>query len=296
MSAPQSAFIGATPQADGPEGNEQQRTQPWSIFRWLEMLTVDTVLIENVRELRNWGPPNKKGYPIKTLRGTIYRAWLSCLRAHGYTVEERILNSANYGAFTSRERLFVAAVRPKSRPTWPVPTHSREGWPKKRWRAAREIIDWSNKGESIFTRKKPLSPRTMQRIIEGLKRFGGPELKPFIILMEHGGGVRDVDDPLPTITTAKGGSFGLAEAFLLSQGSGGVLTRQHSGRRSFWVCDRNKNHKIRISSALGQVFHEPEAEVMAAKKSAKIRKSEVHSDAHVAKQVKRVKGGVGHGD
>ena len=49
-------------------------------------------------------------------------------------------------------------------------------------------------------------------------KFGGKELKPFIILMEHGGGVRDVERPLPTITTAKGGAMGVVkpEPFLVA--------------------------------------------------------------------------------
>lgn len=197
--------------AGGRPKNEQKRASAWAIFRWLEMLNVDSVLVENVAEFTTWGPLDAANHPVKLRRGEIYRAWLRTFRAHGYTVEAKVLNAADFGAPTSRSRLFVAAIRGKKRPAFPVPTHSKEGWPKKKWRAAREIIDWSIKGNSIFGRKKPLSPRTIQRIIEGLRRFGGRELRPFIILMEHGGGIRDVDQPLPTITTAKGGAMGLAQ-------------------------------------------------------------------------------------
>ncbi len=204
--------------AGGRPKNEQKRSSPWAIFRWLEFLNVDAVLVENVRELQSWGPLDKDGYPIEALKGTIYRRWLSVFRAYGYTVETRELNAADYGAPTSRNRLFIVGMKGKIRPVWPVPTHCRQGWPRHKWRAAREIIDWSLKGESIFNRKKPLSPKTIQRIIEGLKRFGGSELRPFIVLMEHGGAIRDVDSPLPTITTAKGGAFGVVqpEPFLVA--------------------------------------------------------------------------------
>ena len=43
-------------------------------------------------------------------------------------------------------------------------------------------------------------------------------VEPFIIPMEHSGRqpVRDVNKPLPTITTAKGGSFGLCQPFVTS--------------------------------------------------------------------------------
>ena len=203
--------------AGGRPKNEQKRSSAWAIFRWLEFLNVHSVLVENVPEFTMWGPLNAKGQPIKLRRGEIFRAWLRLFRAHGYSVEWKILNAADFGASTSRSRLFVMATRGKVKLSWPVPTHSKQGWPQKKWRPAREIIDWSLKGESIFNRKKPLSPRTIQRIIEGLKRFGGPELRPFIILMEHQGGVRDIEEPLPTITTAKGGAFALAcpEPFLV---------------------------------------------------------------------------------
>jgi DNA (cytosine-5)-methyltransferase 1 len=213
--------------AGGRPKNEQKRSSAWAIFRWLEMINVDSVLVENVAEFQMWGPLDAEGQPIKLRRGEIYRAWLRCFRAHGYTVEAKVLNAANYGAATSRSRLFVLALRGKKKPVFPTPTHSKEGWPTHKWRPARSIIDWSLKGESIYNRKRPLSPRTMQRIMEGLKRFGGRELKPFIILMEHAGGVHSVEEPLHTITTAKGGAMGLAEpeTFILSQASGGAPRR-----------------------------------------------------------------------
>jgi DNA (cytosine-5)-methyltransferase 1 len=216
--------------AGGRPKNEQKRATAWAIFKWLELLRVDSVLVENVPEFTTWGPLDAGGQPVKLRKGEIYRAWLRAFRAHGYTVEAKVLNAADFGAPTSRSRLFVAAIRGKRRPTFPEPTHSKKGWPKKKWRAAREIIDWSIKGKSIFHRKRPLSPRTIKRIMEGLRRFGGKELRPFIILMEHGGGVRDIDSPLPTITTAKGGAMALAnpeksfdlQPFILSQASGGA--------------------------------------------------------------------------
>jgi len=196
--------------AGGRPKNEQKRASAWAIFRWLEFLNVDSVLIENVPEFTSWGALDTKGHPIKARKGEIYRAWLRSFRAHGYTVEAKVLNAADYGAPTSRSRLFVAAKKGRGRPAWPVSTYSKQGWPLKKWRAAREIIDWSLQGESIFSRKRPLSPRTIRRIMEGLKRFGGQGLRPFIILMEHSGGIKDIEEPLPTITTAKGGAFGLA--------------------------------------------------------------------------------------
>lgn len=201
--------------AGGKPRNRQPRSSPWDILNWLELLDIKSVLIENVPEFRNWCPLNKKGLPIKEKKGETYRAWVEAIRSYGYNVEIRIINSADHGAPTSRSRLFIAAKKGNKKIRWPEPTHSRDGTNKPKWRAAREIIDWSLNGESIFTRKKLLSPNTMRRIITGLKKFGSRELQPFIILMEHGGGLKDIEDPLPTITTAKGGSMTLVNPFLV---------------------------------------------------------------------------------
>ena len=210
--------------AGGRPKNEQDRASPWHILRWLEELDVDSLLVENVPEFSGWGPLDAEGNPIKELKGTTYRAWLMAVESLGYTVEARVLNAADYGAPTSRSRIFVAARKGEATIRWPKPTHRKEGKGRRRWRPAKEIIDWSIEGKSIFTRKKPLSPNTIRRIVEGLKRFGGEELQPFIIQMEHGGSLKDMDKPLPTITTAKGGSMAVVrpEAFLLSQGSNGA--------------------------------------------------------------------------
>jgi DNA (cytosine-5)-methyltransferase 1 len=212
--------------AGGRPKNDQRRSSAWQTLRWIELVDVDSMLIENVPEFRNWGPLDEQGIPVKGRQGEIYQSFISSLRAFGYNVDAKVLNAADYGAPTSRSRLFIQARKGSKAVNWPTPTHSKRGRGAKRWRAAKEIIDWGLHGESIFTRKKPLSPRTYARIIEGLKRFGGPELRPFIVMMEHQGGVRDVEEPLPTITTAKGGAMALVEPvgqpFILSQGSNGA--------------------------------------------------------------------------
>ena len=51
------------------------------------------------------------------------------------------------------------------------------------YRTAREIIDWSLKGKSIFDRKKPLSANTLKRIAAGLKIFGGAAAEPFLVIL-----------------------------------------------------------------------------------------------------------------
>lgn len=211
--------------------NDQLRSSAWLILRWLESLRVDSLLIENVREFRDWGPLGVNGKPLKSRKGETYRAWLNALRSFGYEVDDRILNAADYGDPTSRERLFVLARKGRKAIKWPDPTHGAPGnlYGLQPYRTAREIIDWSIKGKSIFGRKKPLAPSTMARIAVGLKKYGGLNAKPFLVMLYGTNDVRDVDRPMPTVTGG-GNHTGLCEPFM--------VTITHEGN------DGNRAHSI----------------------------------------------------
>lgn len=199
--------------------NQQSRATAWHILKWAQELYIDTILIENVPEFRTWGPVNADGRPSKRHKGETYRAFLAALKSLGYRVEDRILNAADYGDPTTRKRLFIMARRGRHQVRWPTPTHSRTGSPtlfgeRKRWRPARDVIDWSLKGRSIFTRPKPLRPATIARILAGLEKFGGTELRPFLVVLRQHMGARSLDDPIPTIA-AQGQHVGVATPFLM---------------------------------------------------------------------------------
>jgi DNA (cytosine-5)-methyltransferase 1 len=226
--------------------SDQSRASAWHVLHWVERLRVERVLIENVREFEGWGPLGDDGRPDKKRKGETFLAFVAALRSLGYTVDWRVLNAADYGDATCRRRLFIQATR-VGKPTWPDATHAG------RWRPARDIIDWALRGESIFSRRRPLAPRTLDRIEAGLRKFGGEPFiavlrggkqdhpgggtrpvseplgtvtaggthaalcEPFIVPMEHSGrnAIRSVDETLPTITTAKGGAFGLCQPFVM---------------------------------------------------------------------------------
>lgn len=195
--------------------SDQSRASAWHVIRWAEALYIENILIENVREFRDWGPLGVNGRPLKRRKGEIYQAFLNALRSLGYVVEDRLLNAANYGDPTTRKRLFILARRGIKRIHWPEPTHSPNDEQTlfgqlPRWRPAREIIDWSVKGESIFARKKPLSPNTMKRIMAGLKKFGG---KAFVIGQQSGATPRNVEQPIPTVAGA--GAISLIQPFIV---------------------------------------------------------------------------------
>lgn len=223
--------------------SDQSRASAWHVLHWCERLRIKNVLVENVREFEQWGPLGVDGRPIKQHKGATFQAFVHALRSMGYAVEWKVLNAADFGAATTRRRLFLRASLGKIE--WPTATHAG------RWRAAREIIDWDLKGQDIRDRKRPLAPRTLARIEAGLRKFGGESFlvvlahtgadasrvssthspvptipaghrgehglaQPFIIPMEHHGGerLRPDSEPLPSITTAKGGAFGLCEPFV----------------------------------------------------------------------------------
>lgn len=196
------------------------RASPWCLVRWADSLNPDSIMVENVPGFKNWGPLDSKGRPIKKRRGETFRAWITALESLGYKVDWRIFCAADYGDPTSRKRIFIQCQRGKRRITWPEPTHAEEPdlfGTRKPWIPAESFIDLKLPMASIFGRKKALSKNTLRRIAEGLEKFGGAT----IIAMEHGGRALPLSKPLPTVTTAKGGAFGLA--YLLPQGGDGSL-------------------------------------------------------------------------
>ncbi len=167
----------------------------------------------------------------KRYKGETFLAWVRVIESFGYNVDWRVLTAADFGDATTRKRLFIQARKKPHKITWPEPTHARpsEIVPdlfgtnnRMPWRGAKEIIDWSIKGKSIFGRKKPHSQKTLKRIVAGLKKYGGDAANPFLVMLYGTGLVRDIDEPLPTIT-AGGQHIALCEPeltpFVLGQQS-----------------------------------------------------------------------------
>ncbi len=230
--------------------NDQSRATAWCVVRWAEALRPGIILVENVPEFLTWGAIGSNGRPLKSRKGSVYVAWRGALESLGYRVDQGVFCAANYGDPTTRRRLFVQAVRGRRKIVWPEPTHARMAErdlfaARREWVPARQIIDWSLQGNSIFERARPLSPKTMRRIWSGLEKFGLRRVsetasteatsgaiglvEPFLIEMRGTSDsqcrntARDIGQPLGTVT-AGGGHHGLVEPFL--------LTIDHVGRGS----------------------------------------------------------------
>jgi len=184
--------------------SDQSRASAWLILKWLSELYVERVIIENVPEFLSWGPLDDTGRPIPNQKGKTFRAFVTSLRSLGYTVDWKILCAADYGDPTTRRRLFVQAVKGRKRIVWPEITHidgdANNLMGYQPWRPAREIIDWSIPGTSIFDRKRPLAAATLRRIAAGIEKYWGEYARPFLAVLYGSNDVRSLDLPLPTVT------------------------------------------------------------------------------------------------
>jgi DNA (cytosine-5)-methyltransferase 1 len=194
----------------------------WVVTRWAKEARPGVICLENVEEFADWGPLGPDNRPDKARRGQTFRAWVRKLESYGYRVEHRILVAADYGAPTTRKRLFLVARRDGHPITWPVPTHGKGR--SKPWRTAAEIIDWNLPCPSIFDRKKPLAEATQRRIAHGVMRYVVEAVRPFIVPVKTwgggGNGPRSIDLPMRTVTASKRGEFAVVSPTLIQTSYG----------------------------------------------------------------------------
>ncbi|MDT8419367.1 MAG: DNA cytosine methyltransferase [Desulfuromonadales bacterium] len=197
----------------GKPRKKQIRGLAWVGLKWAGLVRPRVIILENVEEFQTWGPL-KKGQPCPKRKGETFEKWKAQLENLGYRVEHRELRACDYGAPTTRKRLFVVARCDGAPIVWPEPTH---GPGLKPYRTAAEIIDWSIPCPSIFTRKRPLAENTLKRIARGIQKFVLENPEPFIVTYygakkgEHFRG-HGMGEPLRTQTTEN--RFALVTPFL----------------------------------------------------------------------------------
>ena len=202
--------------------DDQSRCTPFDILRWLTMLDVKRLIVENVKEFVTWGPLGKDERPIQSRKGEFFGMFVNAIRAMGYTVDWRFCNAADFGAPTTRTRFFLQAVRGNKKIVWPKETYGRASVieqaglfsdERKPWIPASSIIDWSLSCEAIEDRKKPLVEATMRRILRGIEKYWGDGAKPF--LCRYNGGenrVHTIDEPVPVLDTSN--RYGLVQPLI----------------------------------------------------------------------------------
>lgn len=246
--------------------NKKRRALAWIALRWAGTVRPRVIILENVEEFLGWGPLVAKRdrdtgrvvradgtvaeagervpvqdqdlLPDGRRTGKTFRRFVRELRALGYVVEWKNVRACDFGAPTTRTRLFLVA-RCDGRPiVWPEPTHAPK--PKARavglrpYRAAAECIDWSLPMCSIFADReearafaaehgvgvpvRPLAEATMARVARGFRQFVLDAPEPFIVGNNTNNVPRPVSGPLVTITT--GGRHLLVAPTLVQTGYG----------------------------------------------------------------------------
>jgi len=185
----------------------------WIVVRWAKAVKPRIIMLENVEEFATWGPLGADGKPCPIRKGLTFQRWWRSLEKLGYELDARELRACDYGAPTSRKRLFIIGRCDGEPIVWPQPTHGPGLIP---YRTAANCIDWSLPCQSIFDRKKPLAEATLRRIARGIMRYVVNNPRPFIVPVTHTGGdrVHGIDEPMRTITCAKRGELALVMPFM----------------------------------------------------------------------------------
>lgn len=234
----------------GQPRSRKTRALSWVVLKWVgQLLRADRlhgtntapriISMENVWQILTWGPlvakrckttgrvikmdgtvaargervpvENQQLVPDKRHSGRTWQQFVAALRTLGYVVEWRKLVASDYGAGTSRERLFLLGRRDGQAIVWPEPSHGPAPGQTPRVTAA-DCLDFSIPCPSIFTRARPLADATMRRIAKGVMRHVINSADPFIVPVTHQGGdrVHSVREPMRTITAANRGELMLA--------------------------------------------------------------------------------------
>ncbi|HFH3653325.1 TPA: DNA cytosine methyltransferase [Pseudomonas aeruginosa] len=243
--------------AGGQPRKKEIRDLSWVVVKWAGKLQKLgrgpwVISLENVKQILQWGPliakrdkatgrvvrldgtvaqpgervPRHEQFlvPDPKRKGRTWRQFLHALRGFGYQVDYWVERNCDYGDPTTRQRLYLVATDGGFEPVAAEKTHAaKPGKGLKPYRTAAECIDWSDLGQSIRNRKKPLAEATMRRIAKGIEKEVLQRAKPFIVPIANWSreAVHPVDQPLNTVTAwPKGGAFSVATPTLIQVGYG----------------------------------------------------------------------------
>lgn len=203
------------------------RILPWAVYKHAKAILPEVIIMENVEEIQQWGPLDEKGHPIPERKGEDYKKFIAAMKSLGYTFDCRELIAADYGAPTTRKRWYAIFRRDSKEIKWPVQTHSKNGYGFEQWKQCGDYIDWSDLGQSVFNRKKPLAEATQKRIANGIRKYIIDAESPYIVedgramsfIIQYHGETKDGDsrgqlltEPIKTIDTSN--RYGLVSAFV----------------------------------------------------------------------------------
>ncbi|WP_456015732.1 DNA cytosine methyltransferase [Pseudomonas fluorescens] len=232
--------------AGGQPRKREIRNLSWIGLKWAGMKRPRVISLENVKQILQWGRLIAKRdkatgrvvklggdvaapgevvpvgqqflIPDPKQRGRTWRRFVALLEGMGYVVEWKVIKACDFGAPTSRERLFMIARCDGQPIVWPEPTHAKNpAKGQQKWKTAADCIDFTDLGKSIFGRKKDLAPATLRRVAKGMKKFVIDSASPFIVPIANWSGeaVQSADEPLRTVTSyPKGGAFSVVSPII----------------------------------------------------------------------------------
>ncbi|WP_421551791.1 DNA cytosine methyltransferase [Pseudomonas yamanorum] len=232
--------------AGGQPRKREIRNLSWIGLKWAGMKRPRVISLENVKQILQWGRLIAKrdkatGRVVKLggdvaapgevvpvgqqfltpdpkQRGRTWRRFVALLEGMGYVVEWKVIKACDFGAPTSRERLFMIARCDGQPIVWPEPTHAKNPTKgQQKWKTAADCIDFTDLGKSIFGRKKDLAPATLRRVAKGMKKFVIDSASPFIVPIANWSGetVQSADEPLRTVTSyPEGGAFSVVSPII----------------------------------------------------------------------------------
>ena len=225
----------------GQPRDADSRTLAEHLFRYIDVLYTDYIYIENVKEFQYWGDLDENGKPLSKDQGRSYMRWVNKVKSYGYDFDWRLLNAADYGAYTSRRRFFGIFAKHGLPIVFPHQTHAKNGdegglfHQYRKWNPVREVLDLNDEGTSIFAKKKPLCEKTLERIYAGLVKFvaGGKKQHDDMILkynsMNQKGNYKPVPTDQPSPTVACQNRLGYVKFnFLSKQFSGDPMNKNQS--------------------------------------------------------------------
>ena len=208
----------------GQPRDADSRTLAEHLFRYIDVIDPDYIQIENVEEFMSWGDMDEKGKPISMNKGRLYQKWVRNVKKYGYNFEHRILNAADFGAYTTRKRFFGIFAKKSLPIVFPEPTHCKGGRQDmfsrlEKWKPVKDVLDFSDEGTTIF-REKPLAEKTLERIYNGLIKFVAGGKDAFLVKynsMNRTGkyNAPGIDEPCPVVTTQN--RLGVAQVCFLSK-------------------------------------------------------------------------------
>lgn len=163
--------------------DEPSKETAIGIVPWIEAMKPRWLIVENVNRMKKWARHNEL---------------VNTIRSYGYTVNDLLLNAADFGVAQSRKRMFLVCDRGGS----VISQEDLTSLHSEGKKSARSIIDWSGtyKSRPLYNEKRARA--TILRAERAINALG--RKRSFIIVYygsDYAGGWQSLDAPLRTVTT-----------------------------------------------------------------------------------------------